>query len=189
MTNEQLKLGENGQNNRTRAQTPLSDCEPQHTAVATTIEEIAAQHGYPPTFQGFTPRQRKYWQEPGLPWQPRTVAELAGITDRRGQPKVWRDFWFTSESMGPRFSAGTCVAIDPVHHYAELEVGRVYMRWARGADGTETWQCARLHTIGLALIGLIEDNGGACQSWPLRWDDQGDWCLYEVTHYVVQQPE
>jgi hypothetical protein len=41
------------------------------TAVSTSpfVTQAAAQ-GYPATLFGFTPEQKEYWQEPGLPWLP-----------------------------------------------------------------------------------------------------------------------
>ena len=158
----------------------------ENETISAGIIEEAARRGYPSTFQGFTPRQRAYWLDPLVPWRPGTEAERDAVRDRRGQGKIWHDIWLRSDSMAPRFPAGTCVAIDPVNHHQELEVGRVYVLWTRDPAGTEAWQCARLESANLSMLSLTEDNSGARRYWPLRWGDHEHWRLYEVTHYVAQ---
>ncbi|MBO2010866.1 hypothetical protein [Hymenobacter negativus] len=152
----------------------------------------AAERGWPATFMGFTPDQRGYFMEPGLPWQPRTDSPAYVATpDRRGQHVIWHYLRFACDYMAPRFPGGTVVNIAPVWHRDELEVGRVYAHvYQDAATKAKRAQVGRLAFIGGNYLELTLDNAATGLLWPLRADEtEATWDVYEVTHYVAYPGE
>ena len=101
-----------------------------------TPAELVAALGFPPTLFGFTPDQRGYWYEPGLPW---FTAEL------HRNPPVGYDGWplipfvsvLAGHDMGPRFPQGCAVHTVPIYEKKNLVVGRVYLYRYQDAETGE----------------------------------------------------
>ncbi|GAA4362080.1 hypothetical protein GCM10023185_29640 [Hymenobacter saemangeumensis] len=143
--------------------------------------------GFPATLFGFTPDQRGYWFEPGLPWTPQDMGTTPPI-DKRGLPGVWLLVEFGNNSMAPRFPAGTVVNLTPVFTREQLTVGKVYAYlYTNHVTGKQEMCAGRLAVIGDSCLEATRDNGNPREQhmlWPLR-EAAGEetWGVYEVSHY------
>jgi len=147
----------------------------------------AAALGFPATFMGFTPDQRGYWHEPGLPWL--TVEQArAGLLDAQGRPTVPAYYDIRSQNMAPRFPAGAVLVGLPVFSRAQLVVGKVYVYYFTDAEtGEPGCQLARLERLGGNCLWARADNRPAVAlCWLLR-EEPGEelWDVREITHYVT----
>lgn len=156
------------------------------TTIPQNPTQQAAALGYPATVQGFTPNERGYWFEPGLPWMPADGQANMFTPDRRGMSIIWHFTEFGDNSMAPRFPAGTVVNIVPVWFRTELELGKVYgCRHKDPATGKERWQAGRLAVIGGNYLELTRDNAPVGLIVRLRDDAAAEtWDVYELTHHA-----
>jgi len=158
---------------------------PQAIACLLPTEQAAAL-GYPTTLFGFTPEQKEYWQEPGLPWVTQEVWENAPL-GHLGFKIIWHYGEVSGNSMSPRFPKGCMVNMAPVHEKKNLTVGKVYIyAYTDQETGELAYQMGRLEKIGGNCLWARADNRpevGLC--WLLREDKtQEVWDVYEVTHYA-----
>lgn len=149
--------------------------------------EEAAALGFPAALFGFTPEQRAYWHEPGLPWL--TAAQVnAPLLDARGLPTVPTYFDIRSQNMAPRFPAGAVVVGLPVFSRRQLAVGKVYAYGYTDAEtGQRCHQLGRLEVIGDNYLQARADNRADLGLiWLLR-EVPGEelWDVREITHYVT----
>jgi hypothetical protein len=147
--------------------------------------EEAAALGLPATLFGFTPNQRDYWYEPGLPWFTDQLRQHPpiGYDGHAGIPFV---SWIASNGMAPRFPHGCAVHSVAVFEKKNLVVGRVYLYCYQQAK-TQKWQwsIARLVKIGGNYLEVKADNDPTPSLWRLRDDErQAVWDVREVTHYA-----
>lgn len=164
---------------------------PQATACHPLTAQAAAL-GYPATLFGFTPDQRGYWHESGMPWLTRAQMNFTADMplDRRGNQALLCIGHIESNNMAPRFPAGCAVQSAPVWDKANLVIGRVYICCYR-EGGVQDWQyeIGRLAKIGGNYLEVTVDNprpDAADRSiWLLREEPgQEVWDVREVTHYV-----
>lgn len=142
-------------------------------------QQVAAERGYPGTLLGFTPNDRAYWREPGLP----PIAYLPS------EAAYWptAEFIFVTDRMAPRFPDGTVVGLEPVNSRQQLVVGRVYVHLA--ADGAGELPVGRLASVGRTSLELTQDNDPTPLTWSLGADSQTETQdLYEVTCYSLYLP-
>lgn len=141
--------------------------------------QVAAERGYPATFLGFTPADRAYWREPGLP--PITCLP----SESADGPSA--EFIFNGDDMAPRFPDGTVVGLEPVAARQNLVVGRVYVHFAPPGGGE--LPVGRLAHVGPTTLELMQDNHPGRLVWPLGADAQTETQdLYEVTCYSLYLP-
>lgn len=147
--------------------------------MGTTNELVAAERGYPATLMGFTPTDRAYWREPGLP----PIAYLP--TELVGAPMA--EFIFVTDRMAPRFPDGTVVGLEPVTSHYDLVVGRVYVHLAANEVGE--YPVGRLAQVDRTCLHLTQDNDPTPLTWSLGADKQTvTQDLYEVTCYNLYLP-
>jgi len=147
--------------------------------MATKNELVAAERGYPGTLMGFTPNDRAYWREPGLPPIAHLPSEVAdGPT---------AEFIFVTDRMAPRFPDGTVVGLEPINSRQDLAVGRVYVHLAD--NGAGEYPVGRLALVSLTCLHLTQDNDPALLTWALGTEEQTETQdLYEVTCYSLYLP-
>jgi len=148
--------------------------------------EEAAALGFPPLLFGFTPDQRGYWFEPGLPWRTPETWDNPPL-GRTGMRLIWHYTEAGSNHMAPRFPKGSVVTIAPVYEKENLVVGKVYIYAYRDAEtGQKGYQMGRLEKIWGNCLWARADNApelGLC--WLLRNEPrEAVWDVYEVTHYI-----
>lgn len=159
-------------------------------AVPTPLEREATRLGLPSTLFGFTPNQRAYWTEPGLPW---LTSEM--YSDFKKMPLDYRGFRaircigdIEGDHMAPRFPRGCAVQTMPVYEKKNLVVGRVYT-YRYLDQQTQEWACemGRLVKIGGNYLEVKADNNPTPSLWLLR-DEPGQavWDVREVTHYAAR---
>ena len=153
----------------------------------TALEQEAQSLGFPATLFGFTPNERAYWHEPGLPWL--TVEQQYSYEmplDYRGQKALLCVGYLGSNNMAPRFPKGCGVQTVPVYEKANLVLGRVYLYryWDEEAQQW-TYEMGRLVKIGGNYLEVQADNNPTPSIWLLREEvGQEVWDVREVTHYV-----
>jgi hypothetical protein len=158
-------------------------------ATPTPLEQQAARLGLPPTLFGFTPNERSYWAEPGLPW---LTPEM--YNDFEQMPLDYRGFRallclgdIEGDHMAPRFPRGCTVQTMPVYDKANLVVGRVYT-YCYLDQQTQEWayEMGRLVKIGGNFLEVKADNHPTPSLWLLRDEpEQAVWDVREVTHYAA----
>ena len=158
----------------------------------------AATLGYPATLFGYTPAQREYWHEPGMPLFTPEMFMNAPADNREGTPDYYKG-WPTvpcigdvdGDHMAPRFPRGCAVNTMPVFNKGMLVVGRVYTYcYVNEATGREEWNMARLLRIGGNYLEVKPDNGEQVSLWLLRDNaEQATWDVREVTHYAAYPGE
>lgn len=167
-------------------------------AIARPIEQVAAcspfttqaaAQGYPATMFGFTPEQKEYWQEPGLPWLPlngEMPLGYIGLQLLRIPLQIG-----SSTRMAPRFPKGCEVNVAPVYEKKNLVVGKVYLYvYTDSETGKEACDLGRLSHIGGNYLKVTFDNDPVPAMWLLRDDEQqAVWDVYEVTHYAIYPGE
>lgn len=166
------------------------------------LTEVAQQAGYPSTLFGFTPEQREYWHEPGLPWFTAEMFQNPPADTREGTPDYYKG-WATlpcigdiaGEHMAPRFPRGCAINTMPVFHKGMLVVGKVYVyRFENKETGEVEWNMGRLVKIGGNYLEVASDNPGPDEAdrtiWLLREEEgQATWDVREVTHYAAYPGE
>lgn len=155
--------------------------------MATNLEQVAQQLGYPSHLFGFTPNERAYWTEPGMPWvlpllnpahfglDPVTCEqELAGLMAFR----PWND------NMAPRFADGCLVAGKPLAWGAPVQVGQL-LAWVGPGEALDCFELARVVAVGAGELWLACDHSPArhCLPWGVGLPD---YPVYRITHYVTQ---
>lgn len=157
---------------------------PQATDLHPFVAQAAAQ-GYPTTLFGFTPEQKEYWHEPGLPWLPLNKEMPMGYGKTRMIPcSLLID---RGSRMAPRFPQGCEVNVTPVYEKKNLVMGKVYLYVYRNSEtGKEACDLGRLSHIGGNYLKVTFDNDPVPALWLLRDDEQqAVWDVYEVTHYAI----
>jgi hypothetical protein len=151
--------------------------------------EEAQQLGFPSSLFGFTPEQREYWQEPGLPWWTPEMRDNPPL-GYNGLSKVPYTAYLGGHRMAPRFPKGCGVMLAPVFDRKHLVLGKVYTYSYRDAEsGQLEMTIGRLVRIGGNNLEVICDNPSPDEPnrtiWLLRDDEaQAVWDVREVTHYV-----
>lgn len=151
--------------------------------------QVAAQRGYPSALFGFTPAQRGYWFEPGLPFWTEALRQHPPL-DYRGNPLLPFVAQIAGERMAPRFAAGVRVMLVPVFERKNLVVGKVYTYSYRNeATGELEMMLGRLVKIGGNYLEVAPDNPGPDEAdrtiWLLReQESEAVWDVREVSHYV-----
>ncbi|GAA4503160.1 hypothetical protein GCM10023172_27550 [Hymenobacter ginsengisoli] len=177
---------------------------PQAVAGLTTLTPTAqaAALGYPATLVGFTPDQRGYWFEPGLPWFTAEMFQNHPLDNREGTPDYFKG-WSTipcigdveCDHMAPRFPRGCAINTMPVHTKDMLVVGKVYTyRYTNSATGLEEWNIGRLVKIGGNYLEVASDNPSPDEAdrtiWLLEEEEhKATWAVREVTHYASYPSE
>jgi hypothetical protein len=142
-------------------------------------QQVAAERGYPATLMGFTPNDRAYWREPGLP----PIAYLP--SESMDGPTA--EFIFVTNRMAPRFPDGTVVGLEPVESRQDLVVGRVYVQLT--ANNVGELPVGRLARVGRTTLELTQDNDPVPLTWSLGADEQTETQgLHEVTCYSLYLP-
>ena len=168
--------------------TPAQAVDSLHTLAA---QALAA--GYPATLFGYTPEQREYWYEPGLPWFKAEMFQEHPLDNREGTPahlKGWSCLpcigEIAGDQMAPRFPRGSAVNTMPVHRKEHLAVGKVYTyRFRNPETGQEDWNIGRLVKIGGNFLEVKADTDSQPSIWLLREEgEQATWDVREVTHYA-----
>lgn len=155
--------------------------------IPATPTELAQALGFPATLFDFTPAQRAYWFEPGLPWL--TAEQMHGDQmplDRRGHKAILCVGYLDGHHMAPRFPKGCEVQTAPVFDRANLVLGRVYTyRYRDGETGAWCHEMGRLVKIGGNFLEVKADNNPVPSLWLLgEVPGQEVWDVREVTHYV-----
>lgn len=153
------------------------------------LTEVAQQLGYPSSLFGFTPTDRAYWQEPGLPWltqeQIRDFDQMP--LDYRGQRALLCIGYMGGNNMAPRFPKDCGVQTMPVWDKANLVVGRLYTYryWDEEAKDW-AYEMGRLVRIGGNYLEVKTDNNPVPSMWLLREEPAHTavWDVHEVSHYV-----
>ncbi|MGI4871495.1 MAG: hypothetical protein ACRYFX_09990 [Janthinobacterium lividum] len=145
----------------------------------------AQQLGFPATLFGFTPNDRAYWHEPGLPWFTPELRENPPL-NRVGLQSIPCIGDIATDSMAPRFPRGCAVNTMPVHKREYLVLGRVYTHCFLNAEtGEWEWAIGRLVKIGGNYLEVKADNDPTPAIWLLREEEaQAVWDVWEVTHYA-----
>lgn len=147
--------------------------------MATYFEQVAAERGYPTALMGFTPNDREYWREPGLP----PIAYLP--SESIDGPTV--EFIFVTNRMSPRFPDGTVVGLEPVNSRQDLVVGRIYVHLVANSAGELL--VGRLARVGCTSLELTQDNDPSLLTWKLCAEVQNEMQhIYEVTCYSLYLP-
>jgi hypothetical protein len=156
------------------------------------IVEVAQHLGYPSSLFGFTPQQKQYWQEPGLPWLTQGQLNFTDPMplDYRGHQALLAIGYMGGNSMAPRFPKGCAVQSAPVWDKANLVLGRVYVYCFRQGTAQDwTYQMGRLVKIGGNYLEVAADNPSPDEAdhtiWLLRDNEhEAVWDVREVTHYA-----
>jgi len=157
--------------------------------MATNLEQVAAERGYPSHCFGYFPNEAAYWREPGLPWWTEALRDNPPL-DYRGQPMLPFTAWVEGERMAPRFPAHTGVMLVPVFEKANLVLGKVYTyQYSDSETGEQAMTIGRLVKIGGNYLEVAADNPRPVDAnrtiWLLRDTEQeAVWDVREVTHYV-----
>jgi hypothetical protein len=166
---------------------------PVATESLATATKRAHALGLPPTLFGFTPEQKEYWHEPGLPWLTSKM-----YADHEKMPLGYQGFrallsigYMGSNNMAPRFPKGCGVQTMPVCEKKNLVVGRVYTyRYQNQASQEWEWEIGRLVKIGGNYLEAKADNHPTPRIWLLRDEErEAVWDVWEVTHYASYPAE
>jgi hypothetical protein len=159
-----------------------------NSAAPTVLEQEAARLGFPSTLFGFTPNQRDYYTEPGLPWLTQEmIADFEQMPlDYRGHKALLCIGYMGGNNMAPRFPKGCGVQTMPVYDKANLVVGRVYT-YRYWDETSQDWgyEMGRLVKIGGNYLEVKADNHPTSNIWLLREEaEKAVWDVREVTHYA-----
>jgi len=154
-------------------------------ATPTTLEQEAARLGLPNTLFGFTPNERGYWQEPGLPWLTEELRNNPPL-GYNGQRTILCYGEMGGDNMAPRFPKGCWIHSVPVYKKKNLVLGRVYTyRYLDQETQEWAWEIGRLVKIGGNYLEAKADNNPTPSIWLLREEErEAVWDVREVTHYV-----
>jgi hypothetical protein len=150
-----------------------------------TATERAHALGLPATLFGFTPEQKEYWHEPGLPWFTTDMYDNPPL-GYNGLSTIPHFGNMAADNMAPRFPKGCSVNTRAVHEKKNLVVGRVYTYHYQDTQ-TGAWrrEMGRLVKIGSNYLEVKADNCPTPSQWLLREDEQqAVWDVNEVTHYA-----
>jgi hypothetical protein len=146
----------------------------------------AQQLGFPSTLFGFTPEQKAYWHEPGLPWLTQEIWDNPPL-GHNGYRLIWHYGVLAGNHMAPRFPKGCMVNMAPVCDKKNLVVGKVYAySWRDTTTGEWQYQIGRLEYIGGNYLEARADNQPEIGLiWQLREDErEAVWDVQEITHYA-----
>ena len=167
-------------------------------AITTSVAQAAALHpliaqaaalGYPAAVLGFTPEQRQYWHEPGLPWWTEELRENPPL-GYNGHSILPFTAHIEGQRMAPRFPAGCAVMLVPVYAKQNLVLGKVYTYSYRNAESGELeMTIGRLLKIGGNCLEVTADSLGPDDAdraiWLLREEErEAVWDVREVAYYV-----
>jgi hypothetical protein len=153
------------------------------------VNEVAQQLGYPSHLFGFTPEQKAYWQEPGLPWWTAELRDNPPL-GYNGLTIVPFTAYVESDRMAPRFPKGCAVMLVPVYGRENLVLGKVYTySYQDGESGELAMTIGRLIKIGGNYLEVAADSPSPDEAdrtiWLLRDNEaQAAWDVREVSHYV-----
>jgi hypothetical protein len=158
-----------------------------------TATERARALGLPSTLFDFTPEQKGYWFEPGLPW---LTSEMRADPEKmplsyRGHRVLLSIGYMGGDNMAPRFPKGCGVQTMPVCDKDKLIVGRVYTyRYQNQKSKEWEWEIGRLMKIEGNYLEVKADNNPTPSIWLLRDEErEAAWDVWEVTHYVSYPSE
>lgn len=172
-----------------RATTKAKTTHPAQPTKNTALEQEAARLGFPATLFGFTPNQREYWIEPGLPLLTaamRNDFEQMPL-DYQGHRALLCIGYLDGNHMSPRFPEGCGVQTMPVYEKKNLVVGRVYT-YRFWSEQAQEWcyEMGRLVKIGGNYLEVKADNNPIPSLWLLRDEpEKAVWDVREVTHYAM----
>lgn len=153
------------------------------------LTEVAQHLGYPSFLLGFTPSDKAYWQEPGLPWWTPELRDNPPL-GYNGLSILPFTGWIEGSRMAPRFPKGCAVMLVPVYRRENLVVGKVYTYSYRNEASSELeMTIGRLVKIGGNYLEVAADNpspdAASRTIWLLRDNkEQAVWDVREVSHYV-----
>lgn len=147
--------------------------------------EEAQQLGFPSALFGFTPAQKEYWTEPGLPWVTPDMWENRPL-GRNGQKLIWNRVLVGNQSMAPRFPKECSVTVARITEREHLQVGKAYLYVYRNQQtGEEECELGRLDRIGGNYLVATFDNYPTPALWLLEERTEQEFRnVYEVTHYI-----
>jgi hypothetical protein len=155
-----------------------------------TATERAHALGLPATLFGFTPEQKEYWAEPGLPWLTFELRDNPPL-NYSGLSSIPCLGDVTGNHMAPRFPKGCAVNMMPVCEKKNLVVGRVYTyRYQNQKSKEWEWEIGRLVKIEGNYLEVKADNNPTPSIWLLRDEErEAVWDVWEVTHYASYPAE
>jgi len=122
------------------------------------LTEVAQHLGYPSALFDFTPQQKEYWAEPGLPWWTPELRDTPPL-GYNGFPILPFTAYIESERMAPRFPKGCAVMLVPVYGRENLVLGKVYTYAYRDSESGElAMTTGRLAKLGGNYLEVVVDN-------------------------------
>lgn len=149
--------------------------------MATNLNQVAAQRGYPSALLGFMPDTIAYWREPGFP----TLRALPSppLDALLPYPPAEPCFQVANDQMGPRFPTGTWVGAELLVFGRFLCPGQV-LAWHHVAEERAPYTMARVVEVRAGSLRLAQDKDGHQLTIPW-WKTDPDRPLLLVRHYLT----